>query len=146
MRSSKIKGINLNINARSTSRSNIRTLFLSALVLTLFVGSAAEAKVKTGSTGFMIETPKNEIEFQYKVLGRDIQRRGHILGHAEQTFDKQSLILESDRDPVDVVLRRTKALVADLKRTFRVNFRESPSKRPKPVMSCSSRLISCGER
>jgi len=71
--------------------------------------------VSTDSAGLMIETPKNETELQYEILRRDVQRRGHILRHAEQTFNRQSLILESDRDPADVVLRRTKVLVEDLK-------------------------------
>ena len=71
--------------------------------------------VSTDSAGLMIETPKNETELQYEILRRDVQRRGHIFRHAEQTFNRQSLILESDRDPTDVVLRRTKVLVEDLK-------------------------------
>ncbi len=85
---------------------SIHFVLFSALILVLAAGSTAVAKVK------IVET---EMELQYEVLRRDIQRRGHILGHAEQTFDKQSLILDADRDPADVVLRRTMALVADLK-------------------------------
>jgi len=71
--------------------------------------------VSTDSAGLMIETPKNETELQYEILRRDVQRRGHIFRHAEQTFNRESLILESDRDPADVVLRRTMVLVEDLK-------------------------------
>lgn len=36
---------------------------------------------------------------------------------AGQTFNNVSLVLESDRDPADIVLRRTAALLADLKLT-----------------------------
>jgi hypothetical protein len=70
--------------------------------------------VSTDSSGLMIEAPETETELQYEILRRDIQRREHISRHAEQTFHRQSLILESDHDPLDVVLRRTKALVEDL--------------------------------
>ncbi|MHC4285216.1 MAG: discoidin domain-containing protein, partial [Planctomycetota bacterium] len=71
--------------------------------------------VSTDSAGLMIESPETETELQFEILRRDIQRRGHISRHAGQTFHRQSLILESDHDPLDVVLRRTKALVEDLK-------------------------------
>lgn len=71
--------------------------------------------VSTDSAGLIIQTPKNETELRYEVLRRDVNRREHIFGHASQTFDKQSLILESDRDPLDVVLRRSKALIEDLR-------------------------------
>lgn len=55
-----------------------------------------------------------ELESQYASLERDIGRRDHIIKHSEQVFDRQALILESDRDPLDVVLRRTGALLEDL--------------------------------
>jgi len=71
--------------------------------------------VSTDSAGLMIEAPETETELQYEILRRDIQRRVHILRHAGQTFHRQSLILESDHDPLDVVLRRTKALIEDFK-------------------------------
>jgi hypothetical protein len=36
---------------------------------------------------------------------------------AKQTFNSASLVLETDRDPADIVARRTAALLADLKKT-----------------------------
>ncbi|MCX6907246.1 MAG: NPCBM/NEW2 domain-containing protein [Verrucomicrobia bacterium] len=36
---------------------------------------------------------------------------------AKQTFNSASLVLDSDRDPADIVARRTAALLADLKKT-----------------------------
>jgi len=71
--------------------------------------------VSTDSAGLMITSPETEQEVQYAVLRRDIQRRGHMARHAAQTLHPQSLILDTDRDPLDVVLRRTKVLVDDLK-------------------------------
>ncbi len=48
-------------------------------------------------------------------LIRDIKEKDRFYKIASETFLKESLILNSDRDPVDVVLRRTAALIADLK-------------------------------
>ncbi|MHC4636380.1 MAG: HzsA-related protein [Planctomycetota bacterium] len=92
------------INTRAKFQPRIRFIFLSVLILALL--SSSEGKV--------IQTPENEIQLQYEILRRDINRRELILRHADQTFDRQSLILESDRDPADVILRRTKALIEDL--------------------------------
>jgi len=51
-------------------------------------------------------------EFGY--LAADIRNRGWSDRVAPQAFDPTALILKSDRDPLDVVLRRTSALLADL--------------------------------
>ncbi len=68
------------------------------------------------SSGMLIADPKNELELEYESLRRDIQNRHRIARHAEQTFHPASLIHDSDRDPVDVVLRRTGVLLDDLAR------------------------------
>ncbi len=65
--------------------------------------------------GFAVADPKNEIELQYEALRRDLKRRRHIERVAHQVFHRDASILPSDRDPVDIVLRRTKALLEDLK-------------------------------
>ncbi len=59
--------------------------------------------------------PTTELEMQYETIRRDIRNRRRIAGHADQACHPQALILDSDRDPLDVVLRRTVALLADLK-------------------------------
>ena len=51
---------------------------------------------------------------EYAQLARDIANRRWFGRIASQAFDKQALILDTDRDPLDVVLRRTGALLADL--------------------------------
>ncbi|MEI6809448.1 MAG: hypothetical protein WCN95_12065 [bacterium] len=56
-----------------------------------------------------------EIQDQFEVLKHDIANRGAFDRVAKETFRQESLILASDRDPVDVVLRRTVNLLADLK-------------------------------
>ena len=58
-----------------------------------------------------------ELESQYEALLHDLGNRTHFARVAHETLRPEALILASDRDPLDVVLRRTAALVADLKRT-----------------------------
>jgi len=58
--------------------------------------------------------PASELEIQFENLCRDINRRKRIMEHSGQVLNRQALILESDRDPLDIVLRRTGALLGDL--------------------------------
>ena len=58
-----------------------------------------------------------ELENQYETLQYDIQQRGTFERLAKETYRPESMILKSDRDPADVIVRRTAALLADLKRT-----------------------------
>ena len=59
-----------------------------------------------------------ELESQFRSLQEDIRHRAHFKHVAGETFRQESLILAGDRDPADVVLRRTAALLADLKTNF----------------------------
>jgi hypothetical protein len=61
-------------------------------------------------------TPFSETEIQYVSLLSDLRRRSHFARVAEEAYHPQSLIFDSDQDPLDVVLRRTAALAADLKK------------------------------
>jgi hypothetical protein len=58
-----------------------------------------------------------ELETQYAALQHDLGNRAHFAKVAGEVLRPEALILESDRDPADVVLRRTAALLADLNRT-----------------------------
>jgi len=52
----------------------------------------------------------------FDIAQREVaQMRGQLKGLLPQTFRRDALILEADRDAVDVVLRRTSALLARLK-------------------------------
>jgi len=62
-------------------------------------------------------SPMDELEVQFVVLKHDLRKAAHFLRVAPETFHPQSLIHDTDRDPVDVVLRRTAALVEDLEQT-----------------------------
>jgi len=57
-----------------------------------------------------------ELMRQYEALKRDLTRRSTFAQVAHQTLRREALILDTDRDPTDVVLRRTAALVADVQR------------------------------
>jgi hypothetical protein len=58
----------------------------------------------------------DETEAQFAALAYDLRNTAHFDRVAAETFRRQALIRPSDRDPVDVVLRRSAALLADLKR------------------------------
>jgi hypothetical protein len=59
---------------------------------------------------------KAEWQAQYRTLAGQIADRGWFDRVAAQAYDAQALILKEDRDPLDVVLRRAEALLADVRR------------------------------
>lgn len=59
-------------------------------------------------------------EGQFEALQHDLGNRAHFARVEAETFRREALILESDRDPADVVLRRVAALLADLQTAFPV--------------------------
>ena len=56
-----------------------------------------------------------ELQRQYLTLRHDIRSRSRFEKFAHQTLHQASLILETDRDPTDVVLRRTRVLLDHIK-------------------------------
>jgi hypothetical protein len=58
-----------------------------------------------------------DLQAQYAALQHDLANGAHFAEVAKEAFRPEALILESDRDPADVVLRRTTALLEDLNRT-----------------------------
>jgi hypothetical protein len=55
--------------------------------------------------------PENELEWQYAALLRDLRQRDRFAGISNQTLRAEALICPSDRDPADIVARRTAAFV-----------------------------------
>ena len=55
-----------------------------------------------------------ELDIQYDVLLANLVKRDHIAGWADQTYHESALIDVSDRDPADIVLRRTRVLLNDI--------------------------------
>lgn len=56
-----------------------------------------------------------DVERQYARIAYDIARRSEVNRYAGQTFHPAALIADSDKDPLDVILRRTGVLLADIK-------------------------------
>ena len=73
----------------------------------MFCGLACAAAAATG-------TLETEWAQQYAALQHDLASRPAFAKVAGETFRPEALLLESDRDPADIVLRRTAALLADL--------------------------------
>ena len=71
--------------------------------------------VAADSPGMVIGSPGTELEMQYETIRRNIANRRRISKYADQVFSSESLILNSERNPVDVVVRRTAALLDDLR-------------------------------
>ncbi len=58
--------------------------------------------------------PQEERHVQWKTLEADIKARGDFKHAYEQAYCRDATILPQDRDPLDIVLRRTAALADDL--------------------------------
>jgi len=56
----------------------------------------------------------DELRNQFDALAADLAGRGHFAKIAGEAFHAAALVEDGDRDPADVVLRRTAALLADL--------------------------------
>lgn len=92
----------------------VRTTFTTLLLLGLLL-SAAKADEWLGPPAPGTAYPAGEADRQFAALQHDLGRRGHFAKVAAESFRPESLILESDRDPLDVLLRRTEALLQDIK-------------------------------
>lgn len=62
-----------------------------------------------------LEDKDIELQRQYLTLRHDIKSRARFERFADETFHRESLILKTDRDPTDVLLRRTYVLLKDIK-------------------------------
>jgi hypothetical protein len=59
--------------------------------------------------------PPDEEALQHAILSQELAQRGAIAARAAEAFRREALVLEGDRDPLDIVLRRTAALLSDLR-------------------------------
>ncbi len=87
---------------------NCLKLVLCCLVLFVTAGARAEPRPQDN------EAFLQELDRQHASLLRDLQRERHIAGLTSQSHHQAALIQHSDRDPLDVVLRRTGVLLEDL--------------------------------
>lgn len=103
-----------------TKRRCAIELSLTCLMLAVFVSGidvahcAQDSWIGPAPTGAAY--PPGEETRRFNTIARNIQERGQIKAHAGQTFLQDALILDTDRDPLDVVLRRTRALLNDIAR------------------------------
>jgi hypothetical protein len=58
-----------------------------------------------------------EVDCQWDALTHDIGQRKAMERWAAEAYRPEALVKESDRDPLDIVLRRSAALLADLRKT-----------------------------
>ncbi|MDR1385981.1 MAG: discoidin domain-containing protein [Planctomycetaceae bacterium] len=59
--------------------------------------------------------PENELAQQYAFLTDNLKERSRFETIANEVYQRDSMILPEDRDPADIVLRRTAALLDDLR-------------------------------
>jgi len=99
---------------------HIRGIALSLVVFTLTLSIAGVDAVKAANDPWIGPAPSGaayppgEETGRFAALSRDIKQRATIKSHAAQTFHEEAMILDSDRDPLDVVLRRSTALLTDI--------------------------------
>lgn len=59
--------------------------------------------------------PDQEIRVQYQVLATDIKNAVKISRHKQETYHEAALIVTTDQDLLDVILRRSRVLLNDIK-------------------------------
>ena len=94
---------------------NHSALMLAALAFGLQV-ALANPSAWLGPSPIGAAYPAGEEDRQFAMLARDLKQRAHFQKVAGETFRRESLIWETDRDPLDVILRRTESLLADVRR------------------------------
>ena len=80
------------------------------------ISPMATKALGTASRKRSTTAPETELGDQYKSLLHDLAERQQINARASETLRPEALIAANDRDPADIVLRRTGALLADLQR------------------------------
>ncbi|NLX55379.1 MAG: hypothetical protein GXY58_09730 [Planctomycetaceae bacterium] len=91
---------------RRTGRWIRNCIGLGGLVLASWAGPWQSAQARLPA----------EWSHEYAALEQSLGNRNHFAQVADTTYRAEALILAEDRDPVDVVLRRTAALLAHLQR------------------------------
>jgi len=84
--------------------------------LLLVIALAASVGFCAASARGADSAAATEIAAQYDVLKRDMGDVAWFAKIASQVYDPQALITKADRDAADIVLRRTTALLADIRK------------------------------
>jgi hypothetical protein len=99
-----------------------RILITATLLVVATSGMAAKQDVAAKQTGKKMASPKSPVyPGEFGVLAAQILDRPNWNNErlAKECLRQESLILEADKTPVDIVLRRTAALMADLQKKNR---------------------------
>jgi hypothetical protein len=59
--------------------------------------------------------PSGESDRQWAVLSYDLTQKTRFAGFASETYCADALVTEADRDPLDILLRRTTLLLDDVR-------------------------------
>lgn len=104
----------------------LRLIGCIALALTIFGGAngllnptlATSSEASLGGSRSPVALDlRAEMDTQFRDLQEQLAQRDRFKPIADQVFRKEALILDSDRDPADIVLRRSLALLNDLQAT-----------------------------
>lgn len=98
------------------TRTTLRNLSLTLLSVSGVAAAQSGATSWIGPAPSGAAYPAGEETRRFDTLTRDLKQRGQFKKLNAQTFHRESLIQDSDRDPLDVILRRTTALLIDLGR------------------------------
>ena len=90
------------------------TFIVVCFIWTVLGGISVAASEQSEPVNLNME---DEWHRQFLALEHDLARRDHFDRIKAQAFRSEALIIETDRDPADVVLRRTAALMEDLVRS-----------------------------
>ena len=93
----------------------MKNFFLVATIATLALMPSIASADWLGPKPPGAAYPEGEEDRQFAILSHDLQQRARFKQFAPQAFREESLILDGDRDPLDVILRRTETLLADLR-------------------------------
>ena len=93
-------------------RNRYKTNILSGVFVWLYCSA-----VVTGAEKPLERLLREECDYQHVLLRNDLKRLKWFQKVASQTFHEAALVTEKDRDPADIVLRRTRVLLDDLKKS-----------------------------
>ena len=107
-------------NDRNAGRPCRAALSLAVVLVALCVPAAGaadgEADSWLGPAPSGAAYPAGEEGRRFAALAADLKNRRQFKKVASEVFRREASILDTDRDPLDVILRRTESLLADIRR------------------------------
>ncbi len=107
-------------NESNAKRTCSAALSLAVVLVALCVPAAGAADGEGDSWLGLAPSgaayPAGEESRRFAALTTDLRNRGKFKKMGSEIFRKEASILDTDRDPLDLILRRSKALLADIAR------------------------------